>query len=159
MGTNFYWDPPDEVPNDDDPQYHIGKRSAAGMYCYDCNISMCAKGEAYVHRGSWEDGDDHWHKRCPECGLSAQPEDLKDSCVGVELGFGEAKQRRPDGMHSCCSFSFTQNQRAVRERCMAAGDNIEVFDEYNRPLTGYEFLAMVEVICPIVFDCEGEWFT
>jgi hypothetical protein len=39
MGTNFY----------SRGGRHIGKRSAAGWYCWDCKQTLCANGEQYVH--------------------------------------------------------------------------------------------------------------
>jgi len=39
MGTNFYFS----------SGGHIGKRSAAGWYCWDCKQTFCADGEKYVH--------------------------------------------------------------------------------------------------------------
>lgn len=48
MGTNFYLK---GHRGDDDPKYHIGKRSAAGLYCWDCRITLCKGGESAIHRG------------------------------------------------------------------------------------------------------------
>ena len=53
MGTNFYWIvtgtaavPSDvKVPiEEDSPEVHIGKRSAAGPYCWDCGVTLCEGG-------------------------------------------------------------------------------------------------------------------
>lgn len=63
MGTNFYWITPEpelitlptgeEVErgrfDHDDPRIHIGKRSAAGMYCWSCRVTLHKHGEKYVH--------------------------------------------------------------------------------------------------------------
>lgn len=38
MGTNFYFN-----------GQHVGKRSAAGWYCWDCHKTLCADGEEFVH--------------------------------------------------------------------------------------------------------------
>ena len=36
MGTNYYWkDKHENCEYEDDIQVHIGKRSAAGLYCWD----------------------------------------------------------------------------------------------------------------------------
>ena len=171
MGTNFYWDPPDTVPDDMDPKYHIGKRSAAGMYCYDCSLTMCAAGESQVHHGGprgirfmtdaykeWE--KEAWYEKCPKCGAEREEESLKESATGVELGFAEAKVERPTGLKSCCSFSYCQDPEEVKKRCLEAGDDIALFDEYGSSLTGTEFLAMLEAQCPIKFTASiGQWFS
>ena len=77
MGTNFHWvlDIPDQIktptgdvienPIDDmDPVYHIGKRSAAGMYCWDCDDTLCPGGKSQVHAGGRNDPP--WPKRTAE---------------------------------------------------------------------------------------------
>lgn len=86
MGTNFYWR---EVPKeferykanvekyigaiDDNPDnvlLHIGKRSAAGLYCRDCGITLNKHGTGYVHNCDYADW---WYKRCPICGREGVP--------------------------------------------------------------------------------------
>lgn len=46
---------------------HIGKRSAAGDFCFNCNTTMCKGGKENVHY----DGHD-WHKVCPICGCKPE---------------------------------------------------------------------------------------
>jgi hypothetical protein len=53
MGTNFYTI--DDI--------HIGKRSAAGLYCFDCEVTLCKNGEDAIHQGS-----SGWYNTCPKCG-------------------------------------------------------------------------------------------
>ena len=43
MGTNFYLN-----------ERHVGKRSAAGWYCWDCKQTLCADGEHNVHHTKLE---------------------------------------------------------------------------------------------------------
>ena len=68
MGTNFY------EFKDGVEGRHIGKRSAAGLYCHDCGVTLCARaydrwekkeveGEEAVHQG-----DSFWYDACPKCG-------------------------------------------------------------------------------------------
>lgn len=48
MGTNYYARGYRRIA-DMDPQYHIGKRSAAGLYCWDCGKTLCKDGESGIH--------------------------------------------------------------------------------------------------------------
>jgi hypothetical protein len=52
VGTNFYTS---------DGQ-HIGKRSAAGVYCERCKQTLCKDGPQGIHKGQ-----SAWHKACPSC--------------------------------------------------------------------------------------------
>jgi hypothetical protein len=62
VGTNFYLNGPD--PDEDSPKVHIGKRSYAGAYCWDCGISFAVNGTQQVHFAN----SAHDYTRCPECG-------------------------------------------------------------------------------------------
>lgn len=73
MGTNFYWK---EVPKELE-QYkdtvinesvleHIGKRSAGGLYCYNCGTTLCKSGIDGIHTVDNEEND--CYKVCPVCG-------------------------------------------------------------------------------------------
>ena len=85
MGTNFYWKAiPRELEKykanvekyigavDDNPDnvlLHIGKRSAAGRYCYECGTTLNKYGTDHVHNCEWSE----WYERCPICGKEGSP--------------------------------------------------------------------------------------
>jgi Zn finger protein HypA/HybF involved in hydrogenase expression len=96
MGTNFF------VNNDaeENEQIHIGRRSAAGLYCWDCNITLCASGDEGIHYSK-----NRWHVKCPKCGRPPVREKLSDSAAGRELGFNK-KPANKKGVGTCCSFSW-----------------------------------------------------
>jgi hypothetical protein len=48
---------------------HIGKRSAAGLYCHDCGITLNKYGTDYVHDSMYDD----WYEVCPICGRKGTP--------------------------------------------------------------------------------------
>ncbi len=166
MGTNFYWiaeaqyvsGPLAGEPVDldrDDPKIHIGKRSAAGLYCWDCGVTLAKGGEAIIHTG-----DAAWYESCPRCG--AEPTKTNNLATGpaaVELGFAEPAKARPTGVHGCASFTWAQDPAAVRATCSGVREPI-VVDEYGRKLTGFEFLRMLTTNCPIEFtELIGEAFS
>jgi hypothetical protein len=97
MGTNFYLR---GHRHDDSPEFHIGKRSAAGLYCWDCDVTLCLEGESGVHHRST------WYDACPSCGRSAAKESLGVSAVGRELGFNKSQPQAKKGIGSCSSFSW-----------------------------------------------------
>lgn len=53
MGTNYY----------SADGTHIGKRSGAGLYCYNCKCTLCEGGEKDIHRGQ-----SLFLDHCPVCG-------------------------------------------------------------------------------------------
>ena len=93
MGTNYYLK---GHRGDDNPKYHIGKRSAAGLYCWDCHITLCkggnlefisiisvgTNGALYVERLQ--------RKRGFTMGLLVGNSDLTSSLLPPRLGFARA---------------------------------------------------------------------
>lgn len=108
MSTNFYWRqnvsfPIELLPKrirpfatlvqtaitssdymDDAVLIHIGKRSMAGFYCYDCGTTLNKEGDRQVHYGS-RGYDDPWLDNCPIC---------------------HSKQGE-NNVQGCCSFTWT----------------------------------------------------
>ena len=63
MGCNFY-----TLDN-----RHIGKRSDAGFYCWDCEITLCKGGGRAVHSG------DEFYNKCPKCGRPRETEEIEEA--------------------------------------------------------------------------------
>lgn len=168
MSTNFFWRFPHPnpviLPTGEsitvdidmlDPAIHISKRSAAGLYCWDCRRTLCREGERYIHYSQLG----HWYKSCPECGQEPATESLDSSSVGVELGFAQPERTRPHGVRSCASMSWAQDPLRVRQTCRERLNESVIEDEYGRFYTGDEFLSLIETSCPIEFtDSVGCWF-
>ena len=138
MGTNFY-----VVGHrgDDDPRYHIGKRSAAGVFCWDCNVTLCVGGNSRVHYG------DPFHESCQVCGKTKIKEPIFGGSAGRELGFNKAPFARKTGVQSCSSFTWARPLGRVRK----------VVDEYGTVYTREEFEGLL-LECPIQFESHGSWF-
>ena len=153
MGTNFYLN--------GSKRGHVGKRSAAGLYCWDCNITLCVGGNKLVHFGVGRDGE--WHKTCPTCGKRSKEESLSESTAGRELGFNKSIPGKKTGVSSCCSFSWAMPKDEVIKYCKGlvfkTGIQKPIRDEYIRKYTLKEFLAVLQE-CPIQYtDMIGENFS
>ena len=175
MGTNFYWRAPGyESPCDgDEPTGHIGKRSAAGAYCWDCGVSLCHGGNTRVHtvRGFYD--------ACPQCGAERVKETMCSGAAGRELGFNKSEPAPKKGVRSCSSFSWAMDPEhlelmaakslAFEMKCPTchqelATDSHEdaekvIRDEYGRMYTLEKFRAVLSE-CPIQFtDSVGSCFS
>lgn len=137
MGTNFYWLATGK---------HIGKRSAAGWYCWDCEVTLLDAGIDAIHKGYGE-----FYDKCPVCETPrTKPRSIPQSAA-LELGFTERNDRRPVGVNSASSFSWGQAPDRAIISCLEAGDRLVIEDEYGYRMTGREFLDMLENQCPIRF--------
>lgn len=127
---------------------HIGKRSAAGFYCFDCSITLCKEGNKGVHLGRSE-----WDCICPKCGQFPKNESLENSSVGLELGFNRMSTEEKKGVRSCSSFTWALDPIHLQNR-------IIVKDEYGKRYKIHEFLKMLKTQCPIQFyDMIGQEFS
>ena len=167
MGTNFYWRDPVDITDrtgapwepdlsQDDPRIHIGKRSAAGLYCWDCDVTLCKGGNDAIHHGISD-----WHDRCPRCGASKSPNEARVmvSSSAVELGFAKPATKRKTGVCGAASFSWAQDPERVGAICEQSADTPIIEDEYGTVLTGKGFLVMLRSNCPIQFtDSIGSRF-
>ena len=136
MGCNFY-----TLDNK-----HIGKRSAAGFYCWDCGISLCKEGDQMVHSGVG------FYNSCPMCGRPREMEKIENSAAGRELGFNKNPFKKKDGVKSCSSFNWAIYPVLIRRRR-------KIKDEYGRVYSRAEFNAMLTE-CPIqFFDSIGKEFS
>jgi len=127
MGCNFY-----TLDNQ-----HIGKRSAAGMYCWDCGVSLCIGGKYEVHTGK------PFQSKCPVCGKNANNESLENSSVGRELGFNQNKPMIKKGVSSCSSFTWANENDILNTKR-------KVIDEYGRKYSIDDFHNILQE-CPIQF--------
>ena len=141
MGTNFYLTRYYYKYNDE-YQGHIGKRSAAGLYCWDCNITLCMSGNNgihYSHSGFFD--------KCPKCGQAPSDEKLQESSSGMELGFvNKHKIVEKKGVRGCSSFTWAKHPDEVKKSKVRY-----VYDEYGERFTKKEFLNMIEKSCPVQF--------
>jgi len=156
MGTNFYTEPLKEDYDEeldmefftDKYEAHIGKRSAAGYYCWDCEVTLKAGGEDRVH----SDGD--WHDKCPKCGASKDEETLDNSSTGRELGFNKENTSEHRGVRTVSSFNW-----AIEPDTLDDILNEKTYNEYGDEFTKEELKALIGD-CPIHFtDLIGKKFS
>ena len=144
MGTNFYFI--DGFQN----EIHIGKRSAAGWYCWDCGISLCSAGNHKVHYGS------RFLDECPICGNKKIEEGFNNSTVGRELGFNKKIPKRKTGVKTCSSFFWAISPGHFAD--LKKAQNLHIEDEYGRLFSIREFSEILSE-CPIkFFSSIGEQF-
>jgi len=158
MGTNFYW-ARGNVRYSTNPLIHIGKRSAAGMYCWDCGVTLCKGGNAKIHFGTLFNYDEEWYDKCPKCGQERVTEGINKGIV-VELGFAKPRSSKPTGVQGCSSFSWAQEPLSVRKRCLRLSNRWRkiVVDEYGQKYTGKQFIKMLDTNCPVQYECIGQEF-
>jgi len=130
MGTNFYTL----------SGKHVGKRSAAGLYCWDCNVTLCRVGNKGVHFSKNE-----LHDKCPKCGKKVIFEDFSNSSAGRELGFNNSKPKVKSGVASCSSFNWAMDPEKFKDLKIKY-----IKDEYKRKYTLKEFDGVLEE-CPIQY--------
>jgi hypothetical protein len=147
MGTNFYLK--------EDESFHIGKRSAAGWYCWNCGITLCKGGEEQIHYGKgMEDG---WWQSCPECDQEREQESTSESSVGRELGFNKSDPCRKTGVKSCSSFSWAMKPNKLTDlieymfdALKVSPDTTVILDEYGNEFTWERFKEVLSE-CPVQF--------
>jgi hypothetical protein len=137
MGTNFYF-----IGDEEGIEKHIGKRSAAGMFCWDCGLSLCGAGHDEVHRSAM------FLPSCAVCGEVPQKESLTNGAMGRELGFNWSKPERKNGVASASSFSWAMSPGHFADLKIAP--NLHIENEYRSILTLDEF-SWVLSECPIMF--------
>ena len=146
MGVNFYF-------NFRQNNLHIGKRSAAGAYCFDCNRTLCKGGINEIHQ------DVDFHSRCPECLQKPIKEDMEDSAAGRELGFCNQPRVELTGVRSASSFTWDLDPVYVMLTLAKTRVRKPIKDEYDREYTKTEFYQILKE-CPIRFyDSIGDNFS
>ena len=142
MGTNFYIL---------DSKVRVGKRSAAGLFCWSCNITLYKGGKEKLHRENLG-----FFKKCPECGKRPRKETLEKSSAGRELGFNKSKPERKTGVRSCSSFTWAIHPVGISK---SNSQQKIIRDEYNQTYTFGEFMDVLSE-CPMqFFNMIGEKFS
>ena len=146
MGTNFYF-----KSNDNDFEQHIGKRSAAGYFCWDCHVSLNYSGNHRVHYS-----EDREPGECLVCGQPQIKEDFNSSTAGRELGFNKTIPDKKVGVKTCCSFSWAITLSHFN--ALKSAPNIYIENEYGDRFTIADFANVLRE-CPLqFFDSIGHDF-
>lgn len=125
---------------------HIGKRSAAGTYCWDCKLTLCVGGIAYVHRSSRP-----YLTLCPGCGKKKDEEAFERSAGAIELGFSKPVNVRRKGVTSVCSWTWALPPNAFRDWAEKNPQFSNIRSEYGDVITAKDFMEMIDTNCPIEF--------
>lgn len=132
---------------------HIGKRSAAGFYCWDCGVLLNKEGKEGAHKSHADDCqsksitfcDCLELKKCPKCGKKPRKETFENSSAGRELGFNKQKFAAKKGVASCSSFTWAMKPSRIK-------NVLFVKDEYGRIYSGKVFRNEILAECPIQFN-------
>lgn len=144
MGTNFYV-----------RKQHIGKRSAAGPYCWNCDATLYKGGksrklekkhilvplELYLSQEK-----NNWFAACPYCKQKFKEESLTSSSAGRELGFNKSEPLAKTGVKSCCRFSWAISPYELTK---VVGKSM-IVDEYGDKYTLEQFLQILSE-CPLQY--------
>lgn len=172
MSTNFYWNIEGHVRrevvlptgktlqltrgyDDMDPDVHLGKRSGAGRFCWDCMVTLNKGGNAAIHMGRSD-----WHPACPKCNKTEKDNYPTRFDKVVDFEKEVVTDARPKGIAPCCSFSWAQDPDGVLIILKERPNEPLVIDEYDVPYTGMEFGMMLHNSCPVHFvDSVGTRFS
>lgn len=125
-----------------DTAIHIGKLSAAGLYCWDCGETLCPGGTEVVHAS--RDCDHPWFTECPSCGKSYDHDAARqrqEDCR-VDIPVTEADYR--SGVQGCCPFTWALAPDIFYEQ--HKGET--VIDDYDKEYTWEEFQEVLTG-CPL----------
>ena len=119
---------------------HIGKRSAAGYYCWNCKTTLCKRENEGVHldcNGCWESShkkihDCKWFDRCSYCGCTPDKENLFNSSAERELGMNTLAMEKKKGVRRCFSFTFALEPYKI-DNIMKKNGNLVIVSEYYYP--------------------------
>jgi len=128
VGTNYYLGGRQLRTESSDPDIHLGKTSAAGLWCWDCNISLLKSGRIHY--------DAKFRDTCPQCGQGPHGKHFWDELFS---GFDASGHKR-HGVMACYSFLFAQSP----SRVFGYNPDRLVKDEYGKELTMREFWQVVE---------------
>lgn len=148
MSTNFYF--VDSYPRNEDNRF-IGKRAAAGAYCWGCSLTLCLGGESRVHHG------DDFSPTCLKCGRVYARD---GQFVSLELGFVKPRTERPKfGVLGCSSFRWRIPRQKFEASIPDSDMDQEIIqDEYGRHYSPRNFINMIHCQCPIEFtDTAENW--
>jgi hypothetical protein len=140
MGTNFYWNytNPERKPEDEEEiQHHIGKRSAAGPYCYECGTTLCSRGSDQVHMGR---DMTNWLDECPSCGAKSSH----------RIPHEEIPPNHP--VRNCCSFTWTLFKHEKDLRKLAEIEAVLTTGlKFNTEAVYADFVAReIDLVHPVV---------
>ena len=135
MGTNFY-----TVKSN----LHIGKRSAAGLYCWDCKKTLCEGGEEKIHTGLTP-----FLTCCPVCGKN-RPDPAAFIALLTKKP-NNTRNRFKVGITPCASFTYAMDKDLLDKKVKKEARKKVVVDDCGQKYTYKQFMALLKE-CPIIFE-------
>ncbi len=132
VGTNYY---------DQKGLIHVGRRDQAGLYCWDCHVTLCKKGERHVLSP-----DALWYDHCPQCGALPSPGvSLYQEHIKISTSFNHDAIVPRRGVSQCSCFTW-----AVEPAFLDRGKRKFIKDEYGERFRISQFRAILAG-CPLQF--------
>lgn len=147
MSTNFYWI--SKETDQDSIQNHIGKRSAAGSYCFDCGTTLYEGGTDSIHTGENNKVLGGWLEACPSCGKKASDNySSKSNSIETVNNLSPFSSKR--GISMCNSFTWTllKHKWTILKLVKTNPSEKVIVNEYGVFFNAKEFLEELDA-CPI----------
>jgi hypothetical protein len=113
----------------------IGMRGAAGLYCWKCNVTLCADGNKAILAGT-----SNWLQACPKCGES------RSDKLGPAYDTGS-------NIQTVCLFQWFTRRQNLQVALWHPHNDHPIVDDRGGKYTLDEFNALVKA-CPIQFHWE-----
>ena len=146
MGTNFYIL---GHKHDDSPEWHVGKRWAAGVYCHFCNNSLVP----FAEQGQVME-------KCPKCQTPRGKRAY--NAAEIELGFAKASMSTSDiEMSSTSGFNWSMSYQMLMSKVSEVRKNHKyvIVDEYRGKYTWRQFVEMIKQCQLRSIDSIGKEFS
>ena len=185
MGTNYYWIKPvkeyskawpdqrfefnvEECDDDlsGDVHIHIGKRSAGGLYCKHCGVTINRYGSKHIHHdgpdvsllfGNKNDSDEIKESKLAEYERQKK-EFYFDACPGCGTPF--EYDEKNERIIYICTFTWTmmRHKDIIKELADKGYDKDIIVNEYGEKYTAKEFIERVLESCYVQYqDAEEFW--
>lgn len=174
MGTNYYWIKSTEeykniwpgidfnlndedLENDNktgDIHIHIGKRSAAGLYCKHCGVTICKGGFREVHFGgpdisllfNTDNKTEDEIKRAKETYECQWCQYYYKTCPGCGRNFNNEAAKNDEEIVHICSFTWTMmaHKAIIKQLVKSNYKEPVIVNEYGDKYTAAEFLEQID---------------
>ena len=147
MSTNFYWISKEAVQ--DSIQVHIGKRSAAGSYCFDCGTTLYDGGTVSIHTGDNNEVYGRWLGACPSCSKKASDtHSSKSNSIDTINNLSPFSSKSGISMSNSFTWTLLKHKWTILEMVKTNSSEKVIVNEYGEFFSAKEFFDELDA-CPI----------